>query len=512
MCHTSTMAEDTPRENDPKNRDPCRGRGCGQLRITRWGRVVVVASFLTFLLHNGVLGTFGAFIPLLLKEFQQGSGQLGWVVSSGIAVENFAGPVGNMVARRIGCRRAVMLGGALLACGTATASLATSVYHLFVCLGLIAGLGGSIIHVAIVIAVGQFYSRHYTVANGIAYAGPGAGVFVFPPLIEYLNETYGWRGSLVIEAAIVSNVMVMGALFRPAAWFKSRRSSVVRDDEVRRQLDYEPLATGQMQSGIRDGSYEDDGSSDSGISELSLETKGSRRSSTIQPPGSERDFSSKSSTKTTKTYRRKSILTQTNTPAMLAMCVACVFHTAGYSGISVHLVNQAVSSGMTIQQASLLLSCIGIGSLVGRLSHGWFLTRKYITPSWMYTLSLLVSVVATAMLPLTTTFGGKIVLATAAGFCSGVYFSLVAVILRELVGILYLGVAFGASLFCSGLGTLLGGYVIGVLKDVTGSYCIPYYLVSVFFAVAASFSLPRPVIQWYRARNKRRQEPRPTPV
>ena len=51
------------------------------------------------------------------------------------------------------------------------------------------GLGGAITHVAIVVAVGQYYSRHYTVANGIAYAGPGAGVFIFPPLIQYLNES-----------------------------------------------------------------------------------------------------------------------------------------------------------------------------------------------------------------------------------------------------------------------------------------------------------------------------------
>ncbi|XP_022080683.1 uncharacterized protein LOC110973841 [Acanthaster planci] len=502
--NTTAMNQGTPRGRDPQN--PHRGRGCGRLRVTRWGRVVVIASFLTFLLHDGVLGTFGAFIPLLQMEFQEGSGQLGWVVSSGVAVENFSGPMGNIVVKRIGCRRAIMLGGALLACGTAIASFASSVYHLFACLGLVAGLGGSIIHVSIVVAVGEFYNKHYTVANGIAYAGPGAGVFAFPPLIEYLNENYGWRGSLLIEAAIVANVVMMGALFRPAAWFKSRLriQNDFKDDDAVRRLDDGQLATDQDGKGI--GGSGEDKSSDSEISEFSSEIEDSRKISAIQV-GNDGGCTSKSSRRTS---RRKSILTQTNTPAMLAMFVACVFHTAGYSGVSVHVVNQAVSSGMTTQQASFLLSCVGIGSLVGRLTHGWFLTRKYITPSWMYSLTLVVSLAATITLPLTTTFRGKIPSATAVGFCSGVYFSLVAVILRELVGIRYLGVAFGISLFCSGVGTTLGGYVIGVLKDVTGNYRIPYYLISVFFAVATSFSLPRPVIQSYRARSNRRLGFRPT--
>jgi hypothetical protein len=41
------------------------------------------------------------------------------------------------------------------------------------------------------------------------------GTFIFAPLTEYLVTEYGWRGALLIIAALVLNCMIMGALFRP---------------------------------------------------------------------------------------------------------------------------------------------------------------------------------------------------------------------------------------------------------------------------------------------------------
>ena len=45
--------------------------------------------------------------------------------------------------------------------------------------------------------------------------GSGLGAFIFNPFSKYLIDEYGWRGAILIEAAIILNCVLCGALFRP---------------------------------------------------------------------------------------------------------------------------------------------------------------------------------------------------------------------------------------------------------------------------------------------------------
>jgi len=60
---------------------------------------------------------------------------------------------------------------------------------------------------------------------GIAAAGSGIGTFVFAPLTEWLIDRYMWRGTLIITAGILLNIVVCGALFRPFPEKPRRQSS-----------------------------------------------------------------------------------------------------------------------------------------------------------------------------------------------------------------------------------------------------------------------------------------------
>jgi len=50
---------------------------------------------------------------------------------------------------------------------------------------------------------------------GVAVAGSGIGTFVFAPLTEWLLSTFLWRGALVVCSALLLNIVVCGAIFRP---------------------------------------------------------------------------------------------------------------------------------------------------------------------------------------------------------------------------------------------------------------------------------------------------------
>ena len=58
---------------------------------------------------------------------------------------------------------------------------------------------------------------------GVAAAGSGVGGFVFPPLVNFLLETYSWRGAFIILGAIMLNIVICGSLFRPLVAVKLRR-------------------------------------------------------------------------------------------------------------------------------------------------------------------------------------------------------------------------------------------------------------------------------------------------
>jgi len=61
------------------------------------------------------------------------------------------------------------------------------------------------------------------VFTGIAAAGSGVGGFIFPPFVNFLLETYSWRGAFLILGAIMFNVIICGSIFRPLVVVKQRR-------------------------------------------------------------------------------------------------------------------------------------------------------------------------------------------------------------------------------------------------------------------------------------------------
>ena len=60
-----------------------------------------------------------------------------------------------------------------------------------------------------------YFRKRRGVATGLALCGCGIGSLVFPVLIEFFTTLYGWRGALLLTAAINMNTIVCGALYRP---------------------------------------------------------------------------------------------------------------------------------------------------------------------------------------------------------------------------------------------------------------------------------------------------------
>ncbi|XP_067411467.1 monocarboxylate transporter 7-like isoform X4 [Emydura macquarii macquarii] len=180
-----------------------------------WGWMVVLAAFFQSALVFGVIRSFGVFFVEFVGYFGELAGRVSWITSIGIAVQQFASPVGSALSTQYGARPVVMAGGFLSALGMLLASFATSLTHLYLSIGLLSGFGWALVFTPSVASVARYFKRRRTFATGLAFTGVGLASFAFSPLFQLLVDTYAWRGALLVVAGISFNLVVCGALIRP---------------------------------------------------------------------------------------------------------------------------------------------------------------------------------------------------------------------------------------------------------------------------------------------------------
>jgi len=66
-----------------------------------------------------------------------------------------------------------------------------------------------------IVVVSQYFSERRALATGIAVCGSGVGTFIFAPLTNALLAQFAWKGTVLIEAAILLNCIPCGLIFRP---------------------------------------------------------------------------------------------------------------------------------------------------------------------------------------------------------------------------------------------------------------------------------------------------------
>ena len=133
--------------------------------------------------------------------------KLGWVLSAfGWGYAFFQAP-GGRLADRFGPRRILALGTIWWAVFTALTGTVPSGFALaiasLIAVRFLLGIGEAVVYPASNRLVASWIPvRERGIANGVIFAGVGAGSFVAPPLITYILIHHGWRWSFWISAAI----------------------------------------------------------------------------------------------------------------------------------------------------------------------------------------------------------------------------------------------------------------------------------------------------------------------
>ena len=138
-----------------------------------------------------------------------------WVGSVGIALIFVLGPLTSMLVNRLGCRLTAMLGGLSGSIGLLLSSFASSIYVIYGTYSFLFGFGGSCIFVSSYVVTSQYFERNRSIATGILASGTGLGVLGMAPVLQGLLDSFDWRKTYRLTAAIYSAVCVLGLTFSP---------------------------------------------------------------------------------------------------------------------------------------------------------------------------------------------------------------------------------------------------------------------------------------------------------
>ncbi len=161
--------------------------------------------------------------------------QLGYVFSAFVIGYALFQAPGGRLADRIGPRRTLL--GAVVWWGvftTLSAAIPAGMAHALVILIAVRfalGIGEAVVYPSSNRFVAEWIpSRERGIANGLIFAGVGAGAGVTPPLIVYIMQTYGWRASFIVSAVIG---LIAGVIWYLLARDKPAEHPRVSPDELR---------------------------------------------------------------------------------------------------------------------------------------------------------------------------------------------------------------------------------------------------------------------------------------
>ncbi|ORZ19955.1 major facilitator superfamily domain-containing protein [Lobosporangium transversale] len=176
-----------------------------------YGYVIVVCSFIIYFIVFGTEHTFGVYqefytspaaepiMPFLKGTSSQNIAMIGTLATT---FTYLLGAFSGRFADRAGYRISAVLGAFFMGAGLIAASFAKSLAALYICQGVVLGIGSSLVYLPAISCPAHWFERYRSIAIGIVVCGSGLGGLVLGPLTEHLIASVGVRWTLRIQGLL----------------------------------------------------------------------------------------------------------------------------------------------------------------------------------------------------------------------------------------------------------------------------------------------------------------------
>uniref|UniRef100_A0AAR2LNX8 Major facilitator superfamily (MFS) profile domain-containing protein n=1 Tax=Pygocentrus nattereri TaxID=42514 RepID=A0AAR2LNX8_PYGNA len=392
-----------------------------------WGWVVVFGAFISI----GFSYAFPKALTIFFKEIRQHFGisysQIAWVSSIMLAVMYAGGPISSVLVNRFGSRPVVITGGIMCGVSMVAASFSSTITHLYICVGIVGGLGLSFNLQPSLTIIGKYFQARRPIANGLAMAGSPVFLCTLAPLNQFLFDRYGWRGGFFILGAMLLNCCVAGSLMRPLG-----------DGRVTDQAsDRTPQSKKSCVNCI------------SCCSNLSL-------------------------------FRHR---------GFIIYLIGNMLMFFGFFSPMIFLAPYAKYRGVDEYSAASLLSALALVDMIARPGTGLLANTRWVRPRVQYLFSFAITYngVCHLLCPLVSGYWGLVAYAVCYGLVYGMVCALLFECLMDLVGPRMFSSAVGLVTILECCPVLLGPPIAGALVDVFGDYSYMFYMCGAVMLTAGLF-------------------------
>ncbi|XP_020845815.1 monocarboxylate transporter 2 [Phascolarctos cinereus] len=399
-----------------------------------WGWVVVLGAFISI----GFSYAFPKAITVFFKEIQEifhsTYSEIAWISSIMLAVMYGGGPISSILVNKYGSRPVMIAGGILCSLGMISASFCNSVIQLYLCVGLVGGLGLAFNLQPALTMIGKYFYKKRPIANGLAMAGSPVFLSTLAPFNQFLFNHFGWKGSFLILGGLLLNCCVAGSLMRPVG----PKQAPARND----------------------------------VEKVVGETS------------AQKDIKRKSACETINKYLDLSLFKHRG---FLIYLSGNVIMFIGFFAPIVFLAPYAKHKGIDEYSAALLLSILAFVDMFARPSMGLLANTKLIRPriQYFFSFAVLYNGICHLLCPLAESYTGLVVYAVFFGFSFGMVSSVLFETLMDLVGATRFSSAVGLVTIVECCPVLIGPPLAGKLVDETGEYKYMYFCCGVIVTIAS---------------------------
>ncbi|XP_005108406.2 monocarboxylate transporter 14 [Aplysia californica] len=472
------------------------GYAGGMTSVSNYCWVMVACSFAVHMITSGTMFSLGVLYVSWLQDFGQSKGLTSWVVSIGVAFLFGIGPLPSALIAKFGNRVVQMTGSLMASLGFALGYFVTSVPQLILTVGVVVGIGLGFNYLPAVTMIAEYFNKRRSMAYGIATAGVGIGSFLQAPLINWLEEQYGWRGAMLILSGFPLHLSILALLMKPRADFaqyeldvgekveKDGESTDVKDSSVL----VERVTVGEVDRGSKDAPLMKDVGGEVKTDSASSQSPDNQPQGNVLVRG---------------LHHLLDHFSLLKDKIFFSLALSNIFTNLSFLMPVFYMVDRAVEAGIDKSSAALLVSVNGIGNVVGRILFGLLGDLPCVDSVVLYVLTLTVCGAGTCVSPVC---GGSLVLqgvySAFFGIFMGGYVTLGPVVTAELMGVARLTQAFSLLLFFMGVAGALGPPLAGWVYEWTGGFTAAFILHGAWIILSAAVLLPAVVSRHWRKRRE----------
>ncbi|GAB1605706.1 monocarboxylate transporter 5-like [Argonauta hians] len=457
-----------------------------------------------------------------------------WVILAGFAAMN-------CLAKFFSLRTFALFGCCLCSLTFVLDSVTRDIF-VFPFIHILNGTGIAVIYGSCIVVQSTYFSRYLGTANAISACGVSIGQFTLPYLLNYLIETFGVRGALLLNGGIYLQCFVFAALLRPMSYYDAKPPSKkvkqtdieLNERNVPTDIDTQQIESSKLlsdhgrdiypslsdkdnitamesnhsvvESSVREPLNSSGEDRETGVENIDINTHYPKEKS----PGKRKDGTKTKNKKDKKSSQPLMEGCRQNLRKLLAAPDFSLFKQKififGYIGV---MLGSAVSSmpqtffpahsidlGLTSSDGVFFLTVSGAADFAGRILVILLADRKFLNRARFLGIVLIIHGIAACFITYYTKFYLFAIYCACYGVVGGIHFSISNTVMVDFIGASKMSEAVGLIILGSGIVGTVGYPFMGYLRDVTGSYNIAFIINGVGLLISGAMFLAEPFISY----------------